>query len=271
MAIDPRLVSTLHLQARRRAALPVEEHAAHVAFQASTLEALLDGAYDGDLTIGELRRHGDLGLGTFDALDGEMVVLDGEVWRARVDGTVERAPDDARTPFAVVMPFEADVTIALEGTLEQVALTALAARRWASSSGGRNRAPAADVTLALRFDGRLEAVHARSVPPQSKPYPTLAEAATTQREFDLGPVDGSLAGFVFPSWAGGVELPGAHLHAITADRTRGGHVLHARVGPGVLRIAAVSDLHLELPPGVELPASGLDADRAAALDRLENR
>jgi acetolactate decarboxylase len=124
---------------------------------------------------------------------------------------------------------------------------------------------------ALRFDGRLEAVHARSVPPQPKPYPPLAEAAATQREFDLGPLDGSLAGFVFPAWAGGVELPGAHLHAITADRTRGGHVLHARVGPGVLRIAAVSDLHVELPPGVELPAGGLDADRAAALDRLENR
>jgi acetolactate decarboxylase len=260
MAIDPRLVSTLHLQALRHAALPAEEHAAHVAFQASTLEALLDGAYDGDLTIGELRRHGDLGLGTFDALDGEMIVLDGEVWRARADGTVERAPDDARTPFAVVTPFTADATVAIEGVVEQPGLVALAVERLGSGS-----------CCAVRFDGRLEAVHARSVPRQPKPYPPLAEAAATQREFDLGPVDGSLAGFVFPSWAGGVELPGAHLHAITADRTRGGHVLHARVGPGVLRIAAVSDLHLELPPGVELPAGGLDADRAAALDRLENR
>ena len=260
MAIDPRLVSTLHLQALRHAALPAEEHAAHVAFQASTLEALVDGAYDGDLTIGELRRHGDLGLGTFDALDGEMIVLDGEVWRARADGTITRAPDDARTPFAVVVPFTADATIAVEEAIEQDALVRLATER-----------PGSERCCALRFDGRLEAVHARSVPPQRKPYPPLAEAAATQREFDLGPVDGSLAGFVFPSWAGGVELAGAHLHAITADRTRGGHVLHARVGPGVLRIAAVSDLHLELPPGVELSAGGLDAGRAAALDRLENR
>lgn len=260
MAIDPRLVSVLHLQALRHDALPAEEHAAHVAFQASTLEALVDGAYDGDLTIGELRRHGDLGLGTFDALDGEMIVLDGEVWRARADGTIERASDDARTPFAVVVPFAADATVAVEEATEQPELVARAVEQLGSGS-----------CCAIRFDGHLEAVHARSVPPQSKPYPPLAEAAATQREFDLGPVDGSLAGFVFPSWAGGVELPGAHLHAITTDRTRGGHVLHARVGPGVLRIAAVSDLHLELPPGVELPAGGLDADRAAALDRLENR
>ncbi len=254
MAIDPRLVSVLHLQALRHPALPAEEHAAHVAFQTSTLEALLDGAYDGDLTIGELRRHGDLGLGTFDALDGEMIVLDGEVWRARADGSVERARDDERTPFAVVTPFAADATIAVEKAMEQKELLALL------PSG----------TFALRFDGRLDAVHARSVPPQQKPYPPLAEAAATQREFTLGPVDGSLAGFVFPSWAGGVELPGAHLHAISADRTRGGHVLHARVGPGVLRLAALSDLHLELPPGVELPAGALDPDCAVALDRLEN-
>jgi len=272
MAIDPRLVSTLHLQALRHAALPAEERAAHVAFQTSTLEALLDGAYDGDLTIGELRRHGDLGLGTFDALDGEMIVLDGEVWRARVDGTVERAPDDARTPFAIVTPFEADATIAVEGAVEQEELVALVASH-ATAAGGSAGAGDADggSCCALRFDGRLELVHARSVPPQPKPYPPLAEAAATQREFDLGPVDGSLAGFVFPSWAGGVELPGAHLHAITADRTRGGHVLHARIGPGVLRIATVSDLHLELPPGIELPVGGLGAERAAALDRLENR
>lgn len=275
MAIDPRLVSTLHLQALRHDALPAEEHAAHVAFQASTLEALVDGAYDGDLTIGELRRHGDLGLGTFDALDGEMIVLDGEVWRARADGTVERAADDARTPFAVVVPFAADATIVIEEAMEQEELIALAAAHAASAASAADAsAGAGDAELgsccALRFDGRLEAVHARSVPPQRKPYPPLAEAAATQREFDLGPVDGSLAGFVFPSWAGGVELPGAHLHAITADRARGGHVLHARVGPGVLRVAEVSDLHLELPPGVELPTGGLNADRAATLDRLEN-
>jgi acetolactate decarboxylase len=267
MAIDPRLVSVLHLQALRHAALPVEEHAAHVAFQASTLEALLDGAYDGDLTIGELRRHGDLGLGTFDALDGEMIVLDGEVWRARVDGAVERAADDERTPFAVVTPFAADATIVVEEAMEQEELLALVT----SSAGGRLRTPEDETgCFALRFDGRLDAVHARSVPPQPKPYPPLAEAAATQREFALGPAEGSLVGFVFPSWAGGIELPGAHLHAITADRTRGGHVLHARVGPGVLQLAALSDLHLELPPGVELPARALDGERAAALDRLEN-
>ncbi len=270
MAIDPRLVSALHLQAVRHAALPAERHAAHVAFQTSTLAALLDGAYDGDLTIGELRARGDLGLGTFDGLDGEMIVLDGEVWRARADGSVERAGDDERTPFAVVTWFEAadNATIAIDEPLEQEQLLGFA--RSLSPSGDGEPRPAGDVTLAVRFDGRLERVHARSVPRQPKPYPPLVEAAATQRDFAIDAVDGSLVGFVFPDWAGGVELPGAHLHALTADRARGGHVLHARVGPGVLRVDPLTDLHLELPAGVELPSAGLDEQRADALDRLEN-
>lgn len=266
MAIDPRLIEALHLQAVRHDAL-ADEHVPHVAFQTSTLAALLDGAYDGDLTIGELRRHGDLGLGTFQGLDGEMIVLDGEVWRARVDGTCAPVADDERTPFAVVTPFTADVTVAVERPLDQEELLALVARR----------APLGTLTQAIRFDGRLDAVHARSVPRQQPPYPPLLEAAATQRDFMLGPVDGTLVGFCFPSWVGGVNLPGFHLHAITADRTRGGHVLHARVGPGVLTIDALTDLHLELPLGVELPdapASPADdaaaAARDAALDELEN-
>jgi acetolactate decarboxylase len=251
MAIDPRLIEALHLRAVRHDAL-ADERVAHVAFQTSTLAALLDGAYDGDLTIGELRRHGDLGLGTFQGLDGEMIVLDGEVWRAAADGSCARAGDHERTPFAVVTPFTADVAVAVEETLDHDDLLALAG----------THAPAGARTQALRFDGRLEAVHARSVPRQPTPYPPLVQAAATQREFTIGPADGTLVGFRFPDVAAGVELPGFHLHAITADRARGGHVLHARVGPGVLRIDALTDLHLELPRGVELP----DAPQTAAED-----
>lgn len=34
-------------------------------YQTSTMGALLGGVYDGNVTIGELLRHGDFGLGTF--------------------------------------------------------------------------------------------------------------------------------------------------------------------------------------------------------------
>jgi len=67
-----------------------------VVFQASTLDALMTCAYDGQMTCGALRRHGDLGLGTLDALDGEMAVLDGMIYRVRSDGRAEPAPSGPR-------------------------------------------------------------------------------------------------------------------------------------------------------------------------------
>jgi acetolactate decarboxylase len=60
-------------------AAPVAARAATV-WQYSTIAALMAGAYDGDLTAGAVKRHGDFGFGTFNALNGEMIVLDGQVW-----------------------------------------------------------------------------------------------------------------------------------------------------------------------------------------------
>jgi acetolactate decarboxylase len=252
--VDLGLIGALHLHQVGRDG---DRERLHEAFQTSTLAALLDGRYDGDLAIGDLRRHGDLGLGTFDALDGELVMLDGEVWRADVDGNLTRPAPATGTPFAVITDFAPDVEIEIETAVEHETLIALIERN-VSEHG----------CAALRFDGRLELVHARSVPRQDKPYRPLAEVAGEQHVFDLEDVDGSLVGYRFPAEAGGVNLPGFHLHVATRDRTRGGHVLRARVGPGTLAVDHLDDLHMELPPGVELPEGPADAD---ALDRAERQ
>src|ERR1700753_281250 len=99
-----RWVRSLHVAAMRHADLHAER-APHVLFQASTIGALLDGSFDGDLTFAELGERGDLGLGTLNGLDGEMIVLADEFFGADVDGRVTRVGPDARTPFAVVTRF----------------------------------------------------------------------------------------------------------------------------------------------------------------------
>lgn len=74
-------------------------------FQVSSFTALLNANYDGWVTLGELRKHGDFGIGTFHALDGELVVVDGQAYRVGADGGVSPAPDLALTPFATVTAF----------------------------------------------------------------------------------------------------------------------------------------------------------------------
>ncbi len=85
--LDPRLIAALHVQAVRRDEMHAE-HEPHLLFQASTIGALLDGAYEGDVTFAELAEHGDLGIGTLNALDGEMIALDGRFYRADIEGRV---------------------------------------------------------------------------------------------------------------------------------------------------------------------------------------
>ena len=97
-------------------------------WQYSTIAALLAGTYQGGLTVGDIKAHGDLGLGTFNGLDGEMVVLDGKVWQVRTDGRPIEAGDGVGVPFAAVIRFAARSTIEVPAGLDMAGLTALQGR-----------------------------------------------------------------------------------------------------------------------------------------------
>ena len=256
--IDERLVKALHVETLRKQDLHAE-HEPHVVFQTSTIDALLDGAYDGEVTVAELREHGDLGLGTFEACDGEMIVVDGEVLRASADGSVEKPHDSERSPFAVVTFFEPGAPVSIDEPLDQDGLLALL----------DSRLPRSSASHAIRVDGHFDRVKVRSVPRQRKPYPPLSEVAKEQRVFELEDVAGTIVGFRFPDYAQGIELAGYHLHFVTDDRTAGGHVLDCGVRRGTVAIDQSSELHLELPAGVEVTASGATAGSRELLDRIE--
>jgi acetolactate decarboxylase len=237
-----------------------EEREPHVLFQASTIGALLEGAYDGDVSFGELAEHGDLGLGTLNALDGEMIALNGSFYRADVDGRVSEVDPAERTPFAVIVPFEAAIQFELGGPLTQQNLEA-------EIDG---RIPPAAAACAIRVEGSFELVKARSVPRQTPPYRPLTEVVAEQHVFELRDVAGTMLGFRFPAYAEGIEVGGYHLHFISADRSRGGHVLDSRATGVRVQLDPSSDLHVELPAGVELTDPQLAADTHEAVSRVEH-
>jgi acetolactate decarboxylase len=257
---DDHWIRSLHVASMRREDLG-GGHEPHVLFQASTIGALLDGAFDGDLTFAELGEHGDLGLGTVNALAGEMIALDGAFFLADVDGAVRAIGPEERTPFAVVTDFEATIEATLpagldhEGLLER--LDALV--------------PDETASFAVRLDGRFASVRARSVPVQHPPYRPLAEVVADQHVFELADVEGSMVGFRFPAYVEGIEVAGYHLHFISADRRRGGHVLGSRSGGELrARIDPSADLHVELPPAIDLADPDLAAATHAAIDAAEH-
>ena len=255
--LDERWIRALHVESLRQEELHAEREP-HVLFQASTIGALLDGAYDGDLSFAELAEHGDLGLGTLNALDGEMIALDGGFYRADLEGRIHPVSPEERTPFAVVTRFAPTVDAEIDGPLDHGELLARLDRL----------APDAP-SCAIRLDGRFERVRARSVPRQSRPYRPLTEVVAEQHEFELTDVAGTMLGFCFPAYAEGIEVAGYHLHFIDEARSRGGHVLDSRAARLRARLDPSADLHVELPPRVSLADPGLSAATHAALARAE--
>jgi acetolactate decarboxylase len=256
--LDERWIRALHVETMREEELHAErEH--HVLFQASTIGALLDGAYEGDLRFGELAEHGDLGLGTLNGLDGEMIAIDGRFYRADVDGAVVEIAAEERTPFAVVTRFEPAIDDRFGGPLEHPELLARL----------DGLIPAEAASCAIRLDGRFESVRARSVPRQSPPYRPLTEVVAEQHVFELTDVEGTMLGFRFPDYVEGIEVSGYHLHFISADRGRGGHVLGSRSSGLRVRLDPSSELHVELPPAIDLADPDLAAATHAAVEAVE--
>ena len=256
MPIDTGLVGALHVEYLMKRDLIDGEPHHHSLFQTSTIETLLEGNYDGDVSFAELGARGDFGLGTLNALDGEMIALDGSFYQIRSDGRAYEVDGMARTPFAVVTLFEPGLCQTLDTLIDFDGLCGRVDDLLQTTS-----------CCAVRVDGQFEYVKTRSVPRQRKPYPLLVDVVKDQPTFELHDVAGSLVGFRFPDYAEGLNVTGYHFHFITADRSAGGHVLGCRLTRGELLVDLEADLRLELPPGVSLPHP--TASKREAIERIE--
>jgi acetolactate decarboxylase len=167
--------------------------------------------------------------------------------------------DGQRTPFATVLFFRPTVTRSLSGPIDYQHLQTLLEGLMAGPN----------LFYAVRVDGRFASVATRSVPRQEKPYAPLAEVTKSQPVFHFEHVDGTLAGFRFPDFARGLNVPGFHLHFLTADRRSGGQILDLVLARGELAIDASARFHLELPTDSAFLHADLGQDLAHELDRAE--
>src|SRR5512136_810992 len=190
-----------------------------VLYQVSTIDALMQGVFDGVQPVGEIRKHGDFGIGTFDALDGEMIVLDGIVYQAKADGHVYKVSDTATTPLAMVTYFDSDFNVTTETAMNFSVF----------SSTMSSQLPSQNMIYAVWMKGTFPNMKVRAIPAQQKPYPTLSEAAENQSVYSYTNASGSVVGFYFPAFFSGLNVEGYHLHFISADRQTGGHILEFTV------------------------------------------
>ena len=210
-------------------------------YQVSTLQALALGYSRAVVSVEELLRKGDTGLGTFEDVNGEMIVMEGCCYRADQDGRVSVVAPTTGVPFAAVATLYGEQQFALNKmpSIESVRseLTERIEGRFGLNS-----------MHVVRIDGEFQKVDARSESPYRSHHVTLKEIlGETQKAFVFENIRGSLVGVYFPDYMDGINMPGWHLHFLSEDRTKGGHVFDVSVREGTARVDKISSMELDLP------------------------
>jgi len=225
-------------------------------YQISTSSALVEGVYSGSIPSSVLLEHGDFGLGTFEDLDGEMVILDGEIYQ--VADRARHRTDDFLVPFAAITSFRPKSSFEIDNVacLKGVELACDPQRI------------SDNLFYALRLDGIFETIHARAV--HTVPQNTrLLDAAKTQSEFHFENIEGTLVGFWSPHYSSSFSIPGYHLHFISNDRTKGGHVLDCTAQKLKAGIQVLSEYDIRLPDSGPFLTTNLTKDPASDLAKTE--
>ena len=231
-------------------------------FQVSLLQGLTLGDYYGSVTVKDLKEKGDTGIGTFEGVNGELIMLDGEVYRAKSDGSVEVAPDEETIPFSNVTFFDADTT-------EEISAVANINDLKAYLNGkveefGKNR------FYMIRIDGTFKKVSARSELKQEEPYKTLAEALSTdQREFDFEDAKGTVVGLYCPEYMNDLNAVGWHFHFVSEDKQKGGHVLDLDIDNAEVKWDNTDGFNMLLPETKMFPELDLTKDQSDDIKKVE--
>lgn len=175
----------------------------------------MSGLFEGSLTISDLLNQGDLGIGTLDGLNGELIILDGNAYQVKGDGSVHRVGGNEKTPYAAVTAFKAEHSLKIDEKVSSDRLKETLTHSFTSKN----------TFQALKVTGSFKDISCRSVSKQNKPYPKLVEVSRNQSEFKRPLVSGTLLGFFTPDIFGTIAVPQFHLHFMSDEKDFGGHVL----------------------------------------------
>ena len=210
-------------------------------YQVSTLQALALGYSRGVMPVEELLRHGDTGLGTFEDVNGEMILADGRCWRATADGSVVEAPPELGVPFASVSVLQGRRTFDVERVEDIAALKTLLDLKIEEDFGLNSM-------HMVRIDGDFEKVWARSEEPYRSHHITLQQVLSeTQRSFSFEDIRGTLVCVYYPDYMDGINAPGWHLHFLSEDRKSGGHVFELKLRRGAVRLDKLTAIEIQVP------------------------
>ena len=232
-------------------------------YQVSTLQALALGYTRAVINVEDLLKEGDTGLGTFEDVNGEMIVMEGRCFRADQNGDVTVVSPDTGVPFAAVAKLYGEQQFQL-GNMPDITSVRNELTRKIEERFGLNS------MHVVRIDGLFEKVDARSEAPYRSHHITLKEVlGKNQKAFMFENIRGALVGVYFPDYMDGINMPGWHLHFISEDRSKGGHVFDVSVLEGVAKVDKISNIYINLPKEAAFDTYSLKQDLQDEIKSVE--
>lgn len=229
-------------------------------YQVSLLQALSLGDYTGFVTLAELKRHGDMAIGTFDGLDGEMIMVDGTVYRADSECTISVMDDSTTVPFACAM-------LGSDGDPGKTSAGSFG--EFSDRMAGVLDEKGPNAPYFIRIEGRFDNITVRSIGKQAPPYRKLAEVMQGQTVRTFEGIRGTAVGLYCPSYMGAMNYHGWHLHFVSEDRKVGGHVLDLGFNDLSYRLTKAGSVEVALPETNRFQSLDLEEDQESDIRRIE--
>ncbi|MDX1284677.1 MAG: acetolactate decarboxylase [Draconibacterium sp.] len=218
-------------------------------YQYSLFTALANSVYDGELTVAEVKEKGDLGIGTYNAMDGEMIVVDGNVYQLFADGSVLQPDDEVLVPFTVVTFFDEDKNFGIDVAENYADL----------QSKLRNKLQLNNLGVAFRITGDFEYIKCGGANKQPRPFTkTLSEALEDRPIYEKENISGTMVGFWYPQYVGKVNVVGFHLHFLSEEKDLGGHVMELKVSNLKVSVDICDGFEIELPVNEDFTTTNFD-------------
>lgn len=195
-------------------------------YQVSTIVELMKGKYDGSITLKQLRKKGNFGVGTVNGLDGEFLFVNGKAYHLRGQVRASVAKKSIKTPYAMVTRFKPEIENEILTELDQEQVT----NKLDTMIDTQN------CLTAVKIDGSFKNIKFRIVAAQQPPYRPLVDVMEEQREVEMQNIEGTLVGFYVPRYMHGINTPGYHFHFLSKDKKIGGHVLGFTIQEGIIQL-----------------------------------
>ncbi len=178
--------------------------------------AFVNKIFDGDLKVSELKQKGDIGLGSYDRLDGELIMLDGVPYRATQDGKVTVAPDDVKIVYANATFFDEEQSFKIHNVENYQELRAKI----------NEKLPSKNLFYAFKIHGDFKKMKCGGLHKQEKPFKEGLDVLIPNRPiFERENFSGTMVGFFCPDYIGDINVKAYHLHFVSDDKQFAGHVM----------------------------------------------